>query len=147
MPSSIVAASYCHQQVHELTVQPHILCAPQHSFRRSCGSLANLLCASSLLVLPPFQQMVRSLRALQRFRAAPRGQGFWEKNIHGIWCEMGRSYPDWKENLYLQHFRISKDTYWYLIQKFGKYFEKQDTHLRRALPHAKKLAAVFHWLP
>ena len=118
----------------------------QRSFRRSRGSLTKLLFASSLLVLPPFQQMVRSLRASRRFWAAPRGQGFWEKNVRGLWCEMRRSYPDWEENQYLQHFRMSKDTFWYLVQTFGKYFEKQDTHLRRALPPAKRLAVVLHWL-
>ena len=59
---------------------------------------------------------------------------------------MGRSYPDWEENQYLQHFRMSKDTFWYLVQTFDRYFEKQDTHLRRALPPAKRLAVVLHWL-
>ena len=39
-----------------------------------------------------------------------------------------------------------KDTFWYLIQTFGKYFEKQDTHFRRALPPAKRLAVALHWL-
>ena len=41
---------------------------------------------------------------------------------------------------------MSKDTFWYFAQTFGKYFEKQDTHLRRALPPAKRLAVVLHWL-
>ena len=59
---------------------------------------------------------------------------------------MRRYFPDWEENQNLQHFRLSKDTFWYLIQTFGKYFEKQDTHLRRALPPAKRLAVVLHWL-
>ena len=60
----------------------------QHSLRRSCGSLTRLLFTSSLLVLPLFQQMICSLRALRRFWAAPRGQGFWEKNVRGQWREM-----------------------------------------------------------
>ena len=115
----------------------------QHSLRRS---LMRLLFTSSILVLPLFQQMIRSLRAPRRFWAAPRGQGVWEKTVHGLWREMGRSYPDWEENQYLQHFCMSKDTFWYLAQTFGKYFEKQDMHLRRALPPAKRLAVVFHWL-
>ena len=41
---------------------------------------------------------------------------------------------------------MSKDTFWYLAQTFVKYFEKQGTHLRRALPPAKRLAMVLHWL-
>ena len=59
---------------------------------------------------------------------------------------MGRSNPDWEENQYRQHFCMSKDTFWYLAQMFGKYFEKQDRHLRRALPPAKRLAVVLLWL-
>ena len=61
----------------------------QRSLRRSCGSLTRLLFTSSLLVLPPFQQMIRSLRAPRRFWAAPRWQGFGEKNVRGLWREMG----------------------------------------------------------
>ena len=59
---------------------------------------------------------------------------------------MGRRYPDWEESQYLQHFRMSKDTFWYLSQMYGKYLEKETTHLRRALPQAKRLAIVLHWL-
>ena len=29
---------------------------------------------------------------------------------------------------------------------YGKYLEKETTHLRRALPQAKRLAIVLHWL-
>ena len=117
-----MAALYRHWQVHEIPVQPHIL---QRSFRRSRGSLTRLLFALLLLVLPLFQQSIRSLRAPRRFWAAPRGQGFWEKNIRGLSCEMGRSHPDWDENQYLQHFRMSRDTFWYLVQTFGKYFKNR----------------------
>ena len=83
----------------------------------SRGSLSRLLSWSSLLVLPPFQDMVRSLRAPRRFWAAPREQGFWEKDVCLLWRNMGKIYPDWEENCYLQHFRMSKDTFWYLCQR------------------------------
>ena len=59
---------------------------------------------------------------------------------------MERSYLDWEENQYLQNFRRSEDAFWYLVQTLGIYFEKQDTHLRRALPPANMLAVVLHWL-
>ena len=59
---------------------------------------------------------------------------------------MGRPHPDWEEKQYLQHFRMSKDTFWYLSQRFGKYFKKESTHLRRAIPPAKRLDVVLHWL-
>ena len=96
----------------------------------SRGSLSRLLSWSSLLVLPPFQDMVRSLRAPRRFWAAPREQGFWEKDVCLLWRNMGKIYPDWEENCYLQHFRMSKDTFWYLCQTFGKHFRKETTQLR-----------------
>ena len=98
------------------------------------------------MVLPPFQRIIRSLRASRRFWAAPRGLGFWEKNVCGLWVSMGRPYPDWEEKQYLQHFWISKDTFWYLSQRFGKYFKKEGTYLCRAIPPAKRLAMVLHWL-
>ena len=59
---------------------------------------------------------------------------------------MGRKYPDWEDAQYLQHFRMSKDTFWFLSQTYGKYLERQDTRLRRAIPAAKRLAIVLHWL-
>ena len=59
---------------------------------------------------------------------------------------MGRNYPDWEDSQYLQHFRVSKDTFWFLSQTYGKHFKKEDTRLRRAIPAAKRLAIVLHWL-
>ena len=59
---------------------------------------------------------------------------------------MGTPFPDWEESQYLQHFRMSKDTFWYLSHRFAAYFEKQNTQLRRALPPPKRLAVVLHWL-
>ena len=118
----------------------------QRCLPRSHGSLSRSLSWSSLLVLPPFQDVIRSLRAPRRFWAAPREQGFWEKDVCLLWRNMGKIYPDWEQNCYLQHFRMSKDTFWYLCQTYGKYFEKATTQLRRPLVPAKRVAIVLHWL-
>ena len=59
---------------------------------------------------------------------------------------MGRNYPDWEQNCYLQHFRMSKDTFWYLCQTYGKYFEKATTQLQLLLAPAKRMAITLHCL-
>ena len=81
----------------------------QRCLPRSRRSLSRLLSWSSLLVLPPFQDVIRSLRAPHRFWAAPREQRFCEKDMCLLWRNMGKIYPDWEQNCYLQHFRMSKD--------------------------------------
>ena len=63
-----------------------------------------------------------------------------------LWRNVGKVYPDWEQNCYLQHFRMSKDTFWYFCQTYGKYFEKATTQLRRPLVPAKRMAIVLHWL-
>ena len=63
-----------------------------------------------------------------------------------LWRNMGKIYPDWEQNCYLQHFRMSKDTFWYLCQTYGKYFEKATTQLRRPFVPVKRIAIVLHWL-
>ena len=57
---------------------------------------------------------------------------------------MGRIYPHWEEKQYLQHFRVSKDSFWYLCQTYGK--KKQTTCLRHPLPPPNRLAIVLYWL-
>ena len=88
-----------------------------------CSSPAGLAqeppCTIAIVVelrvaFPPFQDVVRSIRASRRFWAAPREQGMWEKDVCFLWRSMGRKYPDWEDSQYLQHFRISKDTFWFL---------------------------------
>ena len=95
---------------------------------------------------PPFQELVRSIHAPQRFWAAPRERGMWEKEVCFLWRTMGRMCPDLEDAQYLQHFRMSEDTFWFLSQTYGKYLERQDTRLRCAIPAAKRLAIVLHWL-
>ena len=139
-------------------LQPRAVIRERRNHRRSLGNVLNRHRSmrrsrvaqstsfwSSLLFLPPFQQVIRSLRSPRRFWAAPREQGFWEKDVCLLWRSMGRIYPDWEENQYLQHFRVSKDSFWYLCQTYGKYFKKQTTRLRRPLPPPKRLAIVLHW--
>ena len=62
----------------------------QRCLPRSCRSLSQLLSWSSVLVLPPFQDMIHSLQAPRRFLVAPREQGFWEKGVCLLWRNMGK---------------------------------------------------------
>ena len=66
----------------------------QRCLARSRGSLSRFISWSSLLALPPFHDIIRSLRAPRRFWAAPREQGFWEKDVCLLWRNMGKTYPD-----------------------------------------------------
>ena len=59
---------------------------------------------------------------------------------------MGEQFPDYEEKQYLQHFRMSKGTFWCVCEAYGKLVEKQDTHLRQAISYAKRFAIVMHWL-
>ena len=59
---------------------------------------------------------------------------------------MGRKYPDWEDSQYLQNFRMSKDTFWFLVRTYGRYFCKKDTQMRRSIPAPKRLAVGLHWL-
>ena len=54
----------------------------------------------------------------------------WEKDVCLLWQNMGKIYPDWEQNCYLQHLRMSKIPSWYLCQTYSKYFEKATTQLR-----------------
>ena len=45
-----------------------------------------------------------------------------ERKMHA-WRSMGRIYPDWEEKYISMHFRVSKDTFWFLGQTYGKYFK------------------------
>ena len=115
------------------------------SLRKSCLAMSMSLW-SSLLILSSFQQLIHFLRSSQRFWAAPREQGFWEKDVSLLVRSAGRIYLDWEDKQYLKHFRVSKDIFWYLCQTYGRYFKKQTTHLRRPLLPSKRLAMVLHWL-
>ena len=83
----------------------------QRCLRRSRESLSRLFFVPSLLALPPFQDIIGSLRAPRRFWAVPREHGFWEKDVCKMWRRMGRKYPDWEDSQYLQPFHMSKDTF------------------------------------
>ena len=63
-----------------------------------------------------------------------------------LWWNMGKIYSDWEQNCYLQHFRMSKDSFWYLSQIYSKYFEKVTIQLQRPLVPTKGIAIVLHWL-
>ena len=59
---------------------------------------------------------------------------------------MGNQFPDWEEKQYLYYYHVSKATFLYLCNSYGKYMKKKDTKLRKAVPFAKRFAIVLHWL-
>ena len=102
------------------------------------------LMSTVLLLSPAVQPYLRSPR---RFWCADRGlHGFWETEVNLNWITMGNQFADWEEKQYLYHYRVSKATFLYLCNSYGKYMKKKDTKLRKAVPFAKRFAIVLHWL-
>ena len=111
--------------------------------RRSRKTLFKI--ASLILLLPEFQKLVRSLRRPRRFCAAPRGKGYWENEVKWNWKNLGEQFPDWEEKQYINHYRMTKGTFWFLCEKYGKLLQKETTRLRKPVPYPKRLAIVIHW--
>jgi hypothetical protein len=97
--------------------------------------------------VPPFScHFTHPFQPSRSFWAAERGQGFWEKGTCHLWKRMGRQFPDWEEAQYLQNFRMSKDTFWFLAWTYGRFFARENTRLRSAVLPAKRLTICLHWL-
>ena len=129
--------------VHRIRLRTRYSIMSQRYLCRS-RPLAQLRQVSTFAV---FSQVLLPLhRAPCQFWAAPRRLGFWEKDVCHLWRRMGRSYPDWENNQYVQNFRMTEDTFWLLSQTYKKYFKREDTHMRRAIPATKRIAILLHWL-
>ena len=37
---------------------------------------------------------------------------------------MGKVYHDWEDKHYLQHYRMTKESFWYLCQRYGFLFQE-----------------------
>ena len=59
---------------------------------------------------------------------------------------MGNVYPDWEDKRYLQHYRMTKESFWCLCEHYGQFFKKETTNMRQPLTSGKRLAIVLHWL-
>ncbi|KAK9916271.1 hypothetical protein WJX75_000762 [Coccomyxa subellipsoidea] len=55
----------------------------------------------------------------RRFWSAKRESGFWEDTVQKTWAEAGRFFPDWETRQYKDTFRVDKDTFWFLYQRYG----------------------------
>lgn len=79
-----------------------------------------LLVSSTMLLamLPMFH------RSPKRFWSAPRGKGFWENEVSFNWRNMGSEFSDWEEKQYLLNYRVSKSTFWFLCETYGKLMKK-----------------------
>ena len=62
----------------------------QQAWRRSCRARLRSQ-FNSVLLFPPFQELAHSIRTPQRFWAATRDRGIWEKDVCFLWNTMGRS--------------------------------------------------------
>ncbi len=119
----------------------------QRCLRRSRESLSRLFFMPLLLALPPFQDIICSLRAPQRFWAAPREHGFWEKMF-------ARCGEGWDENIQIGRraniyiFACPKIPSGIYLRCMASTWRKKPltNHSRQALPQAKRLAIVLHWL-
>ena len=103
----------------------------------------HMLLVSSTMLLAMLPKFHRSPR---RFWSAPRGKGFWENEVSFNWRNMGREFSDWEEKQYLLNYRVSKSTFWFLCETYGKLMKKEDTRLRKAIPFTKRFAILLHWL-
>lgn len=54
---------------------------------------------NALWFYPQVLRLVKELRRQRRFRRAPQGSGFWEKDVEAtcIRVELGRRFPDWED--------------------------------------------------
>ena len=93
-----------------------------------------------------FVMFFASFRMQRRFWVAPKVEGFWEKNVMGTWASHGASFPDWEDNQYVETYRMTKSTFWYLCRRSGWQMRKQNTCIRSPVPFQKRFAIVIHWL-
>lgn len=64
----------------------------------------------------------------------------------GTWASHGASFPDWEDNQYVETYRMTKSTFWYLCRRYGWQMRKQSTCIRCPVPFQKRFAIVIHWL-
>ena len=62
------------------------------------------------------------------------------------WVNMGEQFPDYEEAQYINHYRMTKGTFQFLCERYGKMLKKQTTRLRQPIPYPKRLAIVIHWM-
>lgn len=117
-------------------------------FRHWADEDAELQTQLLLLVLgsPLFRDLLPRTRRARRFWAAPRGQGVWETQFLGTFCRVGEHFPDWENDQYITHLRMTKDAFWRLHRKYGYHFEHQVTQFRLPVPSDKRLAMTLQFL-
>ena len=109
--------------------------------------LALISYTALLLLMPSIQRLIYTLRrSPRRFWSAPRGQGFREREVSFNWKNMREQFADWEEKQYLQHYQVSKGTFWFLCETFGVVLKKEETCLRCSVPFPKRFAILLHWL-
>ena len=59
---------------------------------------------------------------------------------------MGQQYPDWEDGQYVQHLKMTRDTFWRLYCKYGHLLEQQVICLRLPVASEKRLAISLHFL-
>ena len=110
-------------QVQQCLKDVEVFIVSAEGWHVTCWWYAPLLAS---LVLPVYC----SLSGCERwFWSAPWGDGFWETEVLLSWKNMGQQYLDWEEKQYLVNYRMSKETFWFLCERYRVLLRKQETKM------------------
>ena len=106
----------------------------------------SVLHSMDMLMNPYVWQLLKQLRRQGRFWTAPRGAGFWEKDVQGTWRKHALAFPDWEDKQYLDRYRVTKATFWFLFRRYAWRLQKQYTNLRKPINADNCFAITLQWL-
>ena len=63
--------------------------------------------------------------------------GFWEVEVLGNWETVRQYSSSWWKKSWMANFRMTKETFFFIVRRYGHLFQRDVTHLRRTIGPAK----------